>query len=162
MLSEGEAMKDEELGVAPATSGETKVNTIAVLHSDVVVPLEMDLDGDPLQDDEVRIRTIDGSFERVLRANGPGVERDQAAGLFRYHFADLRYGAYRLGVRVGDRWGDVGDLVVRAGATTISGTQLSTQPQPIQLPPAVEPPEQPEPPASTSPWPPDQSPAYRG
>lgn len=80
-----------------------KHNTI-VLGTDLVLPLEADLDGDPEQDDEIRLRSLSGSYELVLHAHDEAVKLHPEKPLLLYRFPELPRGSYELSVRVGDRW----------------------------------------------------------
>jgi hypothetical protein len=96
-------MADEETtyDVMVADPGGKTVNTIVVGGTDVVVPLERDLDGDPFHDDEVWLRSASGGVERRLLATDPDVERDDANGLLLYRFREVPFGYYGVWVNVG-------------------------------------------------------------
>src|SRR4051812_42281272 len=49
--------------VALFNPGEEDHDTIVLSGIDLVIPLELDIDGDPLQDDEVRLRSEDGYYD---------------------------------------------------------------------------------------------------
>ena len=104
--------------VALGNSHERDHNTLVLSGIDLVVPLEIDLDCDPLHDDEVRLASEDGAFERVLLSSDPHVTPDAAKRLLLYRFRAVPPGLYRLAVKVGERWSDlvVGLVVSARGA----------------------------------------------
>lgn len=79
-------------------------NTLSLWRRTLVVPLERDLDGDPLQDDEVRLVRADGHDARVLRVGEPRVEPSPDGTRLLYRFDDVPFGVYRVDVRVAGRW----------------------------------------------------------
>ncbi len=103
--------------VSVGNVGESDHNTIVLGGVDVVIPLEMDLDGDPLHDDEVRLRSADGSFERILLVSDPDVECDHDARIAHYRFRLVPYGQYNLATRIGAEWVELvhGLLVAKTG-----------------------------------------------
>lgn len=122
--------------VAVGNQGEDDVNTIVLAGVDVTVPLEMDADGDPLQDDEVRIRSEDGFFEKVVRASDPDAEPIEDQRLILYHFRAIPPGAYRVHVNVGGRWVEVlRGLVVSRGEVVHAGRALTTERPNLKLGP---------------------------
>jgi hypothetical protein len=106
--------------------GEDDFNTLVIDGMDLVIPLEMDLDDDPMQDDEIRLRSIDGFFEQVVRASDPEAEPKPDERLIYYHFRDVPPGAYRIEVNVGGVWALVVDaLIVTRTGSMLHGTQLT-------------------------------------
>lgn len=105
-------------------------NTIVLGGLDVTVPLEMDLDDDPLQDDEVRIVGRGRFYEQHVRASDPEAEALLDEQLILYRFHDVPPGVYRVQVRVGGRWRTVvhGLLVAREGARTASNRAAAERP----------------------------------
>lgn len=81
-------------------------NTI-VLGVDLVIPLEADLDGDPEQDDEVRLKSVSGEYEQVLHAHDDNVELHPEKHVLLYTFRDVPRGDYTLSVKIGDQWSPV-------------------------------------------------------
>jgi hypothetical protein len=114
--------------VALGNAGEKDHNTIALTGVDVVVPLEMDVDGDPLQDDEVHLRATHGYYEQVLSSSDEDVEADEDARLLYYRFRFVPPGAYTVSVQVRGRLVTVlrGLVVTRAGAF-VSGKKLAAE-----------------------------------
>lgn len=114
--------------VALGNAGEKDHNTIVLGGVDVVVPLEMDLDGDPLQDDEVHLRATHGYYEQVLSSSDEDVEADEDARLLYYRFKFVPPGAYTVAVNVRGRLVTVlrGLVVTRAGAF-VSGKKLAAE-----------------------------------
>jgi len=89
--------------VALFDPGSRATNTI-ILGSDLVLPLEADLDGDPTQDDEVRLRSEGGGYDVTLRAGSGDVVLDPDRPLLLYQFRDVPRGRYTVRVRIGDSW----------------------------------------------------------
>lgn len=113
-MQDEDAVVEEIRNVATCDSDEKIASTLVLGLRDVIIPLEMDVDGDPLQDDEVRLASVGGVVERVLHASSEDVEPDREARLLYYRFRDVPYGAYRVSVRIAEEWTDVfHDLVVR-------------------------------------------------
>src|SRR5688572_16188799 len=59
--------------VSLGNDGEDDFNTVVLDGAEVVLPLEMDIDGDPLQDDTVSLRSVHGLYEQTLTARSPDV-----------------------------------------------------------------------------------------
>src|SRR5690606_16553955 len=70
-------------------------NTLVLGGLDVVVPLELDVDADPLSDDVVSLRSVHGLFEQTLSAGDPDVTPDLEAGVASYRFRLVPPGLYR-------------------------------------------------------------------
>jgi hypothetical protein len=137
-MSKNEQILDVMLG----SPGDGKFNTIVLGGVDLEVPLEMDLDADPLHDDEVRLLSEDGSYEAVLCANEPDVRADQDKNLYIYRFRSVPPGLYRIQVRISDRgWATViTDILVGRKGVRIGDTELQDKdPEKIELPPAAPP-----------------------
>jgi hypothetical protein len=123
--------------VALGNVDEDDYNTLVLSGIDVVVPVELDADGDPLQDDEVRLRSEDGYYDVVLRSSDPDVEADADAGYLNYCFRLVPPGVYRVSVRVREHWALlVRGLVVKRDGVYINGTKLDDQP-PTESPAAA-------------------------
>jgi len=119
------------LHLAPSFRDDTRYTTLVVTGVDLEVPLEADLDDDPLQDDEVALDGADGS-RRILKVGDPDVRLDPGRRLYLYRFRDVPKGIYTLSVRLSDRsWAPIlsGVLVTREGATH-GGRPLSTSAAP--------------------------------
>lgn len=137
--------------VALGNPSEADHNTIVLSGIDLLVPLELDLDDDPLQDDEVRLQAIGGGFERILLSSDPQVQPDPAKRLLIYRFRAVPSGVYRLSVKVGERWTDlfVG-LVVRKDGAYLGSKKLDARaPEAVTETPAQEPDAEAEAPAPT-------------
>jgi hypothetical protein len=143
-VSEGEQAAPR-YAVAVGNEGEDDHNTIVLSGVDLSVPLEMDLDDDPLQDDEIRIRSEDGFFEQHVRASDADAEPLVDQRMILYHFRGVPPGVYRIQVNVAGRWVDViRGLVVRRGGVVHAGSNLTTSRPTHSLGPAAPPPEPPE------------------
>lgn len=90
----------ETFDVSLGNRGERSHNTLVLPGVDLVVPLERDLDGDPLQNDEVHLVADDGTLDLQLTVDDPAV-RDEGDGLLRYEFRAVPFGVYHVRVRVG-------------------------------------------------------------
>jgi hypothetical protein len=56
-------------------------NTISLQGVDIIIPLEEDLDCDPLQDDEIRLLALDGSYEKIVKASDSDAVPDDERGI---------------------------------------------------------------------------------
>lgn len=108
----------ETYDVALGNKGEKDFNTIILSGIDIVIPVELDMDGDPFQDDAVRLRAEHGHFDQVLKASDPDVEVDTDSKYLFYHFHHVPPGVYRASVRIGDQWVPLlrGLVVTKEGA----------------------------------------------
>ena len=109
--------------------GGTGHDTLVLSGIDLEVPLEADLDGDPLHDDEVRLVSEEGEYEATLTAGHPDVRFDKDKNLYVYRFREVPQGFYRLQVRVGDEdWATVAsDLAVYRDKVTLGAETLGTE-----------------------------------
>jgi hypothetical protein len=120
-------MADEEVfNVMLGEPGEDTWNTLVLGGTEVVVPVERDEFADPFQDDEVRLRSLDGGWERRICNGDDAVEKGEDASLLLYHFHDVPFGAYSVfvvsaGVEVETLHG----LVVRREGVFIGENRLS-------------------------------------
>lgn len=122
--------------------GDEEGNTLILSGIDLEVPLEMDLDADPLHDDEVRLLSEDGGYEAVLCASEPDVRADLDKNLYIYCFRSVPPGLYRLQVRTSDqKWATViTDIVVGRRGVRIGEMELEDKdPEKIPLTPALPP-----------------------
>lgn len=87
--------------------GESASQVLVVTGAEVVIPLEMDVDGDPLQDDEVRLRHVRGAYTKVVRASDADAEPQHDKGFILYRFRHVPPGLYTVSTRIGGRWVDV-------------------------------------------------------
>ncbi len=90
--------------VALFDKGSTKKNVI-VLGAELVLPLEADLDGDPDQDDEVRL--VGPGYDVTRSAQADEVEIHPDKPVLLYRFPDVPRGEYSLLVKIGDTWSTV-------------------------------------------------------
>jgi len=99
--------------VALFNRGEKEVNTIVLPGMELVIPLEEDMDCDPLQDDEIRLTGAGGGYERVVKSSDPEAVPNHEERLIYYHFPDVPPGIYQLSVRIGGHWVPLAnDLIV--------------------------------------------------
>ena len=121
-------MADEEPEIVDVMLGDPGAepkNTLMLERTDVVVPLERDLDGDPFQDDEVWLCTEDGTVVRRLYSSDDEVEEDADNRILLYHFNDLRYGVYSIWTKIGGQAVEVlRGLVVRREGVFMNGEAL--------------------------------------
>jgi hypothetical protein len=138
------------LDVMLGSPEDSQFNTVVLSGFDLEIPLEMDLDGDPLHDDEVRLLSEDGAYEAVLCASEPDVRADMEKNLYIYCFRAVPPGLYRLQVRTSDqKWATViTDILVGKKGVRIGDTELEDKdPEkiPLEAPPAAPaPPSAPE------------------
>lgn len=120
-------LRAETRDVALGNKSEKDHNTIVLTGVDVVLPLEMDLDGDPLQDDEANLRSASGHYDRTLTVAHPDVTPDKDNGQLLYRFRDVPPGHYRVAVKVANHWVPVlrGIVITKDGAF-VGDKQLET------------------------------------
>lgn len=111
--------------VALGNEGEKDYNRIVLTGVDIVIPVELDMDGDPFQDDAVRLRAEHGHFDQVLVASDRDVEADTDSRYLFYRFRHVPPGAYRVSVRIGDDWVPLlRGLVVTKDGAFVGGKKL--------------------------------------
>lgn len=120
---------DRSYDISLGNPTESDFNTIVLSGVDLTVPLEMDLDDDPLQDDEVRLRGESGHYERHLLASDPDVRPDPDRRIVLYTFRLVPPGVYRVSVRIAEeRWLDVvTELVVTREGAFIGDHKLGVE-----------------------------------
>jgi hypothetical protein len=125
--------------VALGNPDEDDHNTIVLSGIDIVIPVELDMDDDPFQDDSVRLRAEHGHYDQVLVASDPDVEVDAEARWLYYRFRLVPPGVYRASVRIGTDWMPLlrGLVVTKEGAF-VNGEPLGEDP-PTESPAEVEP-----------------------
>jgi hypothetical protein len=130
--------KEQILDVMLGSPGDKSSNTLVLSGIDLEVPLEMDLDADPLHDDEVRLLSEDGAYEAVLYASEPDVRADLDKNLYIYCFRSVPPGLYRIQVRTSDqKWATViTDVVVGRKGVRIGDTELEDK-DPEKIPVAA-------------------------
>jgi hypothetical protein len=124
------------LDVSLGDPGGPDFNTVVLTGVDLVIPLEADLDGDPLHDDEVRLVSEAGDFDAVLTANDEDVQHLPDKNLYAYKFRDVPPGVYRVLVRIAEQgWATVlGNLVVHRGGARLEGQEItSSEPEAVPL-----------------------------
>src|SRR4051794_22989931 len=108
-------MSDSSFRVALGDVGGSAKNTLVLGRWDLVVPIERDLDDDPLVDDEVVLKDPDGAVVRRLLASDDDVADDPESGMLLYCFRDLPFGVYSVAVVVGAQEHPViAQVIVRA------------------------------------------------
>jgi hypothetical protein len=118
----------EVIDVMLGDLGGKPMNTLMLERTDVVVPLERDLDGDPLQDDEVLLCTEDGMVIKRLYSSDDDVEEDADNRMLLYRFKDLRYGVYSIWTKIGGNKVEVlRGLVVRKEGVFMNGEALGEE-----------------------------------
>lgn len=111
--------------VALGNKGEKDFNTIVLSGIDIEIPVELDMDGDPFQDDAVRLRSEHGFYDQVLTARDPDVEIDTDSRYLFYRFRHVPPGSYRASVLIGDRWVPlVRGIVVTSDGAFLGGKKL--------------------------------------
>jgi hypothetical protein len=87
---------DLVVDVMVGAPGEEPFNTVVLGGTDVIVPLERDLDGDPYQDDEVWLENLEGSFREKRLSSDPDVVSDEDNNVLLYHFRHVPFGVYNV------------------------------------------------------------------
>ncbi|MGE0785023.1 MAG: hypothetical protein AB7S26_04990 [Sandaracinaceae bacterium] len=119
----------ERHSVALFDEGDEGHNVIVAGGIDVVVPVELDLDGDPLHDDAVSLRSAHGLYEHVLEVGDPDVAADPERRLAFYRFRYVPPGLYRVAARIGERWVQLGSqLSVQKDGAYWGTTRLDAAP----------------------------------
>jgi hypothetical protein len=90
--------------VAVFEEGASEHNTLVLGGAHIVVPLEMDIDDDPMQDDEVRLVAQHGHWEQHVRASDRDAEAKVEERVILYHFRDVPPGIYDVEVNVAGGW----------------------------------------------------------
>ena len=117
---------DNTHNVALFNPGETEHNTIVLGGVDVIIPLELDMDGDPFQDDAVCLRSQGGDWEDTLLSSDSDVTASPDTRHLFYAFRDVPAGLYHLDVRIADRWNTViSNLLVTQGKAWLGNQLLS-------------------------------------
>jgi hypothetical protein len=115
--------------VALSNIGETERNTIVLGGVDVVIPLELDMDGDPFQDDAVCLCSVGGHWEDVRLSSDPEVTASRDKRHLYYEFQDVPSGVYHVDVRIGDQWTTVlRGLLVSRGVARLGDRTLGEEP----------------------------------
>jgi hypothetical protein len=142
----GTGMREATHDVMLTNPGEDGTNTLVLSGLDVVIPLQADLDGDPEQDDELRLRSLDGRVERILLASDADVTEDPGTSRFVYRFRDVPPGVYALDVRISDQeWAPVmAGILITTKEASWHGKALGSEldafapPEPPAAPPPPE------------------------
>src|SRR5215470_6345955 len=131
-------MSNTHHAVALGTPGEPHANTIVLGGATIVIPLEMDPDCDPLHDDEVRLWSAHGGYDRTMFVSDANVEPDIDARLMFYRFEDVPLGVYRVAVCVAGQWHDLmHNLIVTANSVFLGGKKLETEKPALRAAPPV-------------------------
>jgi hypothetical protein len=111
-------------------------NTLVIGGATVVLPIEMNPEEDPLHDDEVRLWSVRGSYDRTLYVSDAEVEPDHETRLMHYRFEDVPYGVYRAAVCVAGEWHDLTyGLVVTPDGVYLGGKKLSEEKPALEVAP---------------------------
>jgi hypothetical protein len=122
-------------------------NTLVLGGVDVIIPLEMDADGDPDSEDTVRLTAADGFYQAVRREGDTEITREDSGPVLLYRFPDVPAGTYAVEVQVGESWYTVlQDLrVTRAGKLFVGDEPFEGGPGPGEFGTPDEPEEAEEP-----------------
>jgi hypothetical protein len=122
--------------VAVGTPGSPTPNTLVLGGASIVVPIEMNPEEDPLHDDEVRLWSVRGTYDRTLLASDAEVEPDHDSRLMHYRFDDVPFGVYRIAVCVAGEWHDLmHGLVVAEDGAYLGGKKLETDKPQLEVAP---------------------------
>ncbi|MBI2687964.1 MAG: hypothetical protein HYX27_16775 [Acidobacteria bacterium] len=121
--------------VALFNKGEEDVNTIVLPGTEIIIPLEEDVDCDPFQDDEIRLMDLCGEgYERIVKSSDPEAVPNHDERLIYYHFTDVPAGLYRLSVRIGGHWVDLAsDLIVTPKGAFLGKDKLGKSAPQVQF-----------------------------
>lgn len=121
-------MAAEVCDVALFNAGETAYNTLVIGGVDLVIPLELDIDGDPFQDDAVCLRSHGGDFEQALTSADPAVTAAADKRHLYYPFLDVPAGLYHLDVLIAGQWTTViSTLLVSRGEAWVGPNRLPSR-----------------------------------
>ena len=102
------------------------LNTIVLGGASVVVPVELVPEEDPIDDDEIRMWSTSGHYDRTLKIRDAEVEPDHDSRLMHYRFDDVPFGVYRIAVCAAGEWHDLmHGLVVAPDGAYLGGKQLA-------------------------------------
>ncbi|WP_224366428.1 carboxypeptidase-like regulatory domain-containing protein [Hyalangium versicolor] len=119
---------DDIYDVMLGEPGQQAHNILVLGGMDIVIPLERDLDGDPMQDDTIRLASLDGSYALVLKASDLDVEPDPDNRLLHYRFRGVPPGVYSVAVNIAGEWSVViPDLIVRRSGAFLGERKLPSQ-----------------------------------
>ena len=88
------------------TTGDTHIIRVTTVRAglDLIIPLEIDLDDDPDNDDQIRLRQLNGAYDIVVTADSKQVREHEENPLALYRFRDVPPGKYEVSVNVGGHW----------------------------------------------------------
>jgi len=123
--------------VAIGAPDAASLNTIVLGGATVIVPIEAVPEEDPLHDDEVRMWSISGQYDRTRKVSDPEVEPDHESRILHYRFDDVPFGVYRVAVSAAGEWHDLmHGLVVAPDGVYLGGKSLEAdRPKPAVAPP---------------------------
>lgn len=125
--------------VATFDEDDGNIQVLILAGHDVIVPVELDAENDPLQDDWVSLRSVGGAYEAFLQPGMPDVEADVPNRRWYFRFRDVPFGAYRVELLVGEAWTElIPDLVVRREGVFAGGKKLGAAKPTEQVAPAAE------------------------
>ncbi len=138
---------DDVYDIMLGPPGGQPFNNLVLSGVDVVLPIERDLDDNPLLDDEVVLLAADGQPLQSVSSSDQEVEADEANRLLFYRFYDVPYGVYDVAVRIaGKSYVVIPGLIVRREGAFVNGKPLSAERPSAAMEPPASPPE-PTPPA---------------
>lgn len=122
-------MAADSHSVALQNPGEKEWNCLAVPGIDIVVPLHEDLDCDPFQDDEIRLQSLAGGYEKIVRSSSPDATPDHDSAMIYYRFRAVPTGLYSIAVRIHGHWVDIShSLIVTPKGVWLGDTRLDAEP----------------------------------
>ena len=121
-------MIDSTYDVMLGNPGDELFNVLVLAGIDVVMPLERDLDRDPLQDDEVSLQSLDGAYEQVLFSSDDDVAPDDDNRLLYYRFRLVPPGVYSVFVKTAGKASEiVRGLIVRRDGVYLGTKKLTEE-----------------------------------
>jgi hypothetical protein len=119
-------MAADSYDVALFNPGDQDHNTIVLGGVDLVIPLELDIDGDPFQDDAVCLRSHGGHWEHALTSADPEVTAAPDKRHLYYPFHDVPAGLYHLDVLIAGQWTSVAsNILVSRGEAWLGSRRLT-------------------------------------
>src|SRR5438477_5932612 len=84
------------------TTGDAHIIRVTTVRAglDLIIPLEIDLDDDPDNDDQIRLRQLNGAYDIVVTADSKQVREHEENPLALYRFRDVPAGEYDAAVKV--------------------------------------------------------------
>jgi len=111
--------------VAIGAPDAASLNTIVLGGTSVVIPIELVPEEDPLHDDEIRMWSTSGHYDRMLKIRDAEVDPNHDSRLMHYRFEDVPFGVYCVAVCAAGEWHDLmHGLVVAPDGVYLGGKHM--------------------------------------